>query len=116
MLRFLTGDYWKVSFRAAPEPDDGTTETAEKKPNKKAPSQQRFTTPKSSAACLFSGGLDSFVGAIDELTREGELVLVGHHAAGGGSTSRSQKLALAILREKFDEQAAPFSPVLGFTA
>lgn len=107
MLRFLTGDYWEVSFRSAPKQNDEPTKATDKASSKK-PSQLRFATPTSSAACLFSGGLDSFVGAIDELSAQGELVLVGHHAAGGGPTSRSQKLALELLREKFDEHKAPF--------
>lgn len=107
MLRFLTGDYWGVSFRAAPDSDGEITGDTEATAQR-APSPPRFATPTALAACLFSGGLDSFIGATDELTRQGELVLVGHHAAGGGPTSRSQKLVLQVLREKFDEQVAPF--------
>ncbi len=61
------------------------------------------------AVCLFSGGLDSYVGAVDLLESEGDQVaLVGHHAAGGGATSKSQKEALAALRTGYPEERTSF--------
>ena len=56
MLRFLTGDLWRVSFRARQK----GMKSLIVRPYKPAGS-------KLDTVCLFSGGLDSFVGAIDLL-------------------------------------------------
>jgi hypothetical protein len=58
--------------------------------------------------CLFSGGLDSFIGAIDQLEQRGTIALVGHHGRGTGSTSVSQTNALAVLRKHYREEITPF--------
>lgn len=99
LLSFLTGDHWRVDFRAAPA----------------AFSPERLPPPKKAVAltgkdvCLFSGGLDSYIGAIDLAARsDGQIILVGHHSADGGATSRSQKQALAALRRFYDDQRTPF--------
>src|SRR5262249_1690214 len=54
MLAFLTGDHWEVRFREACR-----LETAQ------APVQILPSPP--AAVSLFSGGLDSFIGAVDRL-------------------------------------------------
>jgi len=64
LLRFLTGDAWTVNFRSkvpAPEPTIG-----------------KLPESMPQGVCLFSGGLDSFVGAIDLLASGQRLALVGH--------------------------------------
>lgn len=99
-LSFLTGDHWTVKTRRAPD--------------SYAPRHGRI--PRGGArelsartVCLFSGGLDSYIGAVDLLESEGDQVaLVGHHAAGGGATSKSQKEALAALRTGYPEEQTPF--------
>jgi hypothetical protein len=58
--------------------------------------------------CLFSGGLDSYIGAIDAAATGEQVILVGHHSAGGGATSRSQNRALAELRQFYLEEQTPF--------
>jgi 7-cyano-7-deazaguanine synthase in queuosine biosynthesis len=66
-LRFLTGDHWQVFFRA--RPDSHATLVA-------ATGQLRLIS--STCVCLLSGGLDSFIGAID-LLREGQAPLFVSH-------------------------------------
>jgi 7-cyano-7-deazaguanine synthase in queuosine biosynthesis len=75
MLSFLTGDKWRVLFRAR---------EALRRPTIKEPLQ-----PLPNKVTLFSGGLDSFIGAIDLLEEsDGLLALVGQY--GKGSTNSSQ--------------------------
>lgn len=62
-LDFLSGDVWSLSF--TPEGGDVGEPTAAQRSD--------------SVVSLFSGGLDSLVGAIDLLEQEKTVVLVGHH-------------------------------------
>jgi hypothetical protein len=66
-LNFLTGDRWGVRFRARPK---GLAALAP------APTKLRIATADS--VCLFSGGLDSFIGAIDLLADDKAPILVSH--------------------------------------
>ncbi|MBI4262612.1 hypothetical protein HY624_03750 [Candidatus Uhrbacteria bacterium] len=84
-LAFLTGDIWSIDFR-------------------RRPTRFRTLSPVVNAAlklershdcvCLFSGGLDSFVGVLN-LLREGRRPLLVSHA-GDGTTSFIQKNAFGI--------------------
>ncbi|WP_243374000.1 Qat anti-phage system QueC-like protein QatC [Geotalea sp. SG265] len=68
-LSFLTGDVWDVNYYA----QTGTPIE---------PVQQALALqPTANAVCLFSGGLDSLIGAIDWLSEntDGSLVAVGHY-------------------------------------
>jgi len=68
-LAFLTGDRWEVEFRQCLITRPPRDERAWKKGAK----------PVARTVSLFSGGLDSFVGAV-ELTKTGsEICLVGHY-------------------------------------
>ena len=98
LLRFLTGDRWRVMVRPAPTG------------YRPFPAKEvaRPQTLSARTVCLFSGGLDSFVGAIDELAGGQQVVLVGHHAAGQGPTSVSQSSALTALRRGYSEAHSPF--------
>lgn len=71
-LQFLTGDRWKVSFRL------GESRLIRKKPRKKLPPIPKLMAD---AVCLFSGGLDSYIGAIDWLADHpnDRLLLCGHY-------------------------------------
>jgi len=89
LLRFLTGDEWNVNFRskvAAPEPTIGES-----------------PDPMPGGVCLFSGGLDSFVGAIDLLASGQHLALVGHY----GHTQREQVAAYDALKPTYEGQMLP---------
>jgi 7-cyano-7-deazaguanine synthase in queuosine biosynthesis len=78
MLKFLTGDIWRLSFRNR----DPKRATLLKKPHELA-------LPAFDSVCLFSGGLDSFVGAIDLLAKNAKPIFVSHY---WDASTSSQKL------------------------
>lgn len=89
LLSFLTGDEWTLQFRqkvSAKEIEAG--EGSESQPE---------------AVCLFSGGLDSFVGAIDLLTKGVNIALVGHYG-----NKRDQAAVFDALKPSFEAQMLPF--------
>jgi hypothetical protein len=101
LLAFLTGDHWTVLIRPEPEgyrPVPGQV-------------QQPAVRLETETVSLFSGGLDSYIGAIDALAGGGQVALVGHHAAGQGPTSTAQRSALGALRATYP---AGRTPVLRF--
>ena len=87
MLRFLTGDHWRLFFRLSPRkfrslvPDATTAE------------------PAITSYCLFSGGLDSFIGAIDLFSEKVSPLLISH--AWVSSDSKHQQLCLDALVKHF---------------
>lgn len=89
MLNFLTGDRWSISFRKRPHTYESL---AQKIPDdfKRSP----FT-----GVSLFSGGLDSLIGAIDTLQKGQSPLLISH--AGDGATSRPQEQCFAILKKHY---------------
>jgi 7-cyano-7-deazaguanine synthase in queuosine biosynthesis len=84
-LSFLTGDGWSLRFRRIVG----------------SPRQQRMPAPETEAVALFSGGLDSLAGAIDLLSNDESLVLVGHHE--GGPTPHRQSELAEKLREQYGD-------------
>jgi 7-cyano-7-deazaguanine synthase in queuosine biosynthesis len=78
MLKFLTGDVWYLSFRKR----DAKYAKLLKKPDELA-------LPTVDSVCLFSGGLDSFVGAIDLLANGAKPIFVSHY---WDASTSSQKL------------------------
>lgn len=84
LLGFLTGDRWSLEVRGR-EP-----ETAEREP---LPDE----LPK--VVSLFSGGLDSLVGAIDLLSGGLRVALVGHY--GAGMTRTYQVRVAEVLEEAY---------------
>jgi 7-cyano-7-deazaguanine synthase in queuosine biosynthesis len=93
-LNFLTGDRWSVHFRARPAA----------LPTLMAP-LQKLRTANPSCVCLFSGGLDSFIGAIDLLKRGEVPLLVSHYWGGSGMASKYQKNCVELLRKQFPSVA-----------
>jgi len=81
-LSFLSGDRWELEFV-------GDTENP---PDAEALGEDRGVS-------LFSGGLDSLAGAIDQLETGRKLVLVGHHDS--GLTDKKQKLLGAALKDHY---------------
>lgn len=67
-LKFLTGDRWRVFFR-------------QRHPNHREmiPPKGALTKPPFTSVCLFSGGLDSFTGAIDLLAAGKTPIFVSHY-------------------------------------
>ncbi|PAP99797.1 hypothetical protein LRP31_09150 [Mesorhizobium mediterraneum] len=87
-LRFLTGDHWRIVFRARPAPF-ATIATARPSLGLAEPDE----------VCLFSGGLDSLVGALDFLAGGGKPLLVSHYW--DSETSKAQTLLLDLLRKNY---------------
>lgn len=98
LLMFLTGDRWEVEVRPTPAAYVAATG--------KKPKEVQEVAAKT--VSLFSGGLDSYIGAIDAVESYGSAVLVGHEGGGGGATSWSQNQALGALRRTYDTTQAPF--------
>ncbi len=87
-LNFLTGDHWDVHFRPRIA---GLSSLAT------APEKLRTTSATS--VCLFSGGLDSFIGAIDLLATGEVPLLVSHYW--DGNTSKHQTYCYEALKQRF---------------
>lgn len=94
MLRFLTGDLWAIRFRTLPE--GGRPDLARRR---------RKTVMRSfDGISLFSGGLDSLIGAIDDLSEGRNPLFVSH--GGEGSVSGPQgKLFGALGRRNLSDTA-----------
>ena len=85
-VSFLSGDRWQFEFRrsaeAVPEPSE--------------------LASKVDAVCLFSGGLDSFTGALNLLAEGQRLCLVGHH--GAGQAYQAQEGLWRALARRYKDQ------------
>jgi len=89
MLHFLTGDRWKMQFRARP------AQFAALVP------QPDLIVPPFTGVSLFSGGLDSLIGAIDQLEAK-EIPLLASHA-GEPAVSKAQDDCFDLLSKHFDK-------------
>jgi hypothetical protein len=89
MLNFLTGDRWTIGFRPRPA---GFEAAVPARPPSLIP-------PVFNSLALFSGGLDSLIGAIDSL-ESGLIPLFISHAA-EGATSSSQDALFRSLKNKY---------------
>lgn len=78
-LRFLTGDIWQLKFRPRPN-------RRERLINRIGLLQ--FFKPD--CVSLFSGGLDSFIGAVDLLENGKKPLLVGHYFTGSDSQPQNR--------------------------
>lgn len=90
-LDFLTGDRWVIGFRARPPRFATIAQLAP---------QTLFQSPFDSIS-LFSGGLDSLIGAIDMLENGATPLFVSHF--GEGATSAAQGKLFAGLKEHFNK-------------
>ena len=77
-LQFLTGDRWSLGFRKRPKGYESLV----------TPAPPSLLPPPFDGVSLFSGGLDSLIGAIDTLEAGDCPLLVSH--AGEGAVSKSQ--------------------------
>jgi 7-cyano-7-deazaguanine synthase in queuosine biosynthesis len=89
-LNFLTGDRWGLYFR----PRISALASLATMP-------QKLRTANSTSVCLLSGGLDSFIGAIDLLAAGEEPLLVSHYW--DGITSKHQTYCYEALRRRFSD-------------
>jgi len=103
MLNFLTGDRWRIFIRAR------------NKENKKVfvrPNDLALSAPFD-CVCLFSGGLDSFVGAIDLLAAKRRPLLISHY---WDVSTSSQKLCASRLAKGYgDMEPRHIRARVGFT-
>ena len=101
MLSFLTGDRWHISFR----PTSSVCSQHKRK------SRIVIDLSRCNCVCLFSGGLDSFCGAIKLLDAGMSPCLVGHNEY-PKLRAKQEKFA-AYFREYYPEKDSQF---LSFTA
>lgn len=104
ILNFLTGDQWLFTFFETP--------MAIPKPKSSYKAKARLKTLKGlNSVCLFSGGLDSAVGAIDILNSKSTYkpLLVSHAYRGDGVKQENIKL---LLNSNFGELSYSISPSL----
>ncbi|ESQ87804.1 Qat anti-phage system QueC-like protein QatC [Asticcacaulis benevestitus] len=93
MLNFLTGDFWSFEFRVRPHHFKLLVRKTDKKPK------------TYNGVSLFSGGLDSLIGAIDELKKNAidAPFFVSH--AGEAAVSSPQTAVFAALEKKHAQRA-----------
>ncbi|MDR3404780.1 MAG: hypothetical protein P4L99_19910 [Chthoniobacter sp.] len=87
-LKFLTGDRWRIFVRKRPA---GFSKCLKK--------QLQGQLPQFSCVSLFSGGLDSFIGAVDLLTDKESPLFVSHYW--DGMTSEHQNVCIHVLERQF---------------
>ncbi len=92
MLNFLTGDRWTFQFRQRPK---GFEITVAAKP-------VTYQRPTFDGLSLFSGGLDSMIGAINSLQDGLNPLFVSH--AGEGAVSASQEKVFQYLESKYPKR------------
>ncbi len=88
LLKFLTGDRWRLFFRARPERMSSIVESTES-----------LLLDGFDEVCLFSGGLDSLIGAIDLIDDGKYPLLVSHYW--DGETAKAQTYLLERIRRRF---------------
>ena len=89
ILQFVTGDIWRTSFRSRPKSVGDLVNIA----------PQVFDA-EFDKVCLFSGGLDSFIGAIDLLEREEKPLFVSHYR---DVSTKSQEICNALLCQQYSD-------------
>jgi 7-cyano-7-deazaguanine synthase in queuosine biosynthesis len=98
-ISFLSGDRWQLDVRPSAEPVGTPSDLAD----------------PVDAVCLFSGGLDSFTGALDLMAEGKTVCLVGHHGVGQANQAQrglwnalaARYKGQAVLRQFFLQPAAP---------
>lgn len=93
LLNFLTGDRWSLGFRARPRRFARVAMTP----------PARLFGPTFDDLALFSGGLDSLIGAIDALEAGRTPLLISH--AGEGATSDAQGTIFDALKTHYRGRA-----------
>ncbi|EPG64640.1 Qat anti-phage system QueC-like protein QatC [Leptospira wolffii] len=91
MLNFLTGDLWVINFRKRPEKVQALL-TIKNKPE----------NPKFDRLSLFSGGLDSLIGAIDLLEQGKSPLFISY--LGDGSVSSPQSNLFSLLKKEYSKR------------
>ena len=89
---FLSGDRWRFQFRERDAP-------LVVRPKRRRRRRSAARVASGDAACLFSGGLDSLVGAVDDLAAfsSRSLSLVGHYDPSPGTVQKDQERLHGLL-------------------
>ncbi len=93
MLNFLSGDNWLFSFRKKEVFDEDDFYK-----NKK---YNELEARQYDTICMLSGGLDSYIGAIDLLEEGNRKVLFVSHYGGGKGTKEYQDLVFKNLQDEY---------------
>lgn len=102
LLKFLTGDRWRLIFRARP-----------RRARALVPAPAQLGLESFDGVSLFSGGLDSLVGAVDHLAAGARPLFVSHYW--DGETAKAQAYLLKALRRRFpDPEVRALRVRLGF--
>lgn len=101
MLRFLTGDHWTMSFRPRPEGFEEFTRLPE-----------RLDLTDFTHVSLFSGGLDSLIGAIDLIASGQKPLLISHYW--DGEASNAQRQLLDVLKARHADGFESIRAFIGF--
>ena len=92
LLVFLSGDTWRLHFR-------GRTLTNRERNHYEKWNKSKMQLKGYSRICMFSGGLDSFVGAIDLLEKNaGPTLFVSHYGGGKGTKEFQDVLKAQFIR------------------
>ncbi|WP_339837252.1 Qat anti-phage system QueC-like protein QatC [uncultured Maribacter sp.] len=92
-LSFLSGDKWILNFRKCKKPFPSFTIS-------------EFRTDK---VCLFSGGMDSFIGISDIMSNKNSLATISHHKGGNSGELTTQKELVNLLQnEVADKEILPY--------
>lgn len=96
MLDFLSGDKWKLIFRERKL-------TREEEKYKERYKNQKTEKVSYKTLCMLSGGLDSFIGAINllETTDKDNVLFISHYGGGKGTTEYQNSLKKLFV-EKYD--------------
>lgn len=92
MISFLSGDIWQFEFRKRE-----LNETESKIANGISKSKKEFSPD---SFCMLSGGLDSFIGAINLLQQSKKIAFIGHYGGGKG-VKQYQDYVILKLQEKY---------------
>lgn len=101
MISFLSGDSWKFYFRKRE-----LTKKEKKHKEKHVKSKKR--SKEYEKICMLSGGLDSFIGAIDILESSKDNILFISHYGGGKGTKEYQDVLIKVLIYKYDLEKRDF--------
>jgi hypothetical protein len=98
-VSFLTGDDWKFEFSKADR------DIIQRRKRKRR--FRRYIRPfAADVVCLFSGGLDSFIGSLDWLANnaKGRLFLVGHYDRDVKGPKHDQTDLSSLMEEHFEDR------------
>ena len=101
-LKFLTGDYWTIQF----EPNSIQNCFLETK-GRWNKNRRNFDTGRIKVTSLFSGGLDSLIGVIDQLEKLNngeEILLVSHFDFYSSGPNRDQRVLLGSLIKEYPDK------------